>query len=178
MLAFFCLAFYLYNTPNHWQYLVLRMRRLPLAHAVIIPYLRKKCEEFSMKSLGKISILHIVFLSMTVIGLKNHVTIIPSLLNGAGRDSWMSIILAALITIPWLYVFFHLQKGLQSDSVRTRLLTNYPKLGNVLIYIIVFYVLAMAAFTMRETIQWVSTTFLIETPFILLFFFFQLFAFY
>ena len=126
-----------------------------------------------MKSISKISTLHIVFLAMTVIGLKNHVTIIPSLLNGAGRDSWMSIILAALFTIPWLYVFFHLQKELQSDSVRTRLLTNFPKLGNVLIYIIVFYVLAMAAFTMRETIQWVSTTFLIETPFLLLFFFFS-----
>ncbi|MCH7322986.1 endospore germination permease [Solibacillus sp. MA9] len=126
-----------------------------------------------MKSKGKISILHIVFLSMTVIGLKNHVTIIPSLLSGAERDSWMSIILSALITVPWLYVFFLLQKQLHSDSVRTRLLTNYPKFGNVVIYVIVFYLILMAAFTMRETLQWVSTTFLIETPVLLLFFLFS-----
>ncbi|HEY4623671.1 MAG TPA: GerAB/ArcD/ProY family transporter, partial [Solibacillus sp.] len=127
-----------------------------------------------MKSIGKISVLHIVFLSMTVIGLKNHVTIIPSLLNGAGRDSWMSVILAALITIPWLFIIIYIQKQLQSDSIRMRLLENYPRIGNVIIYIIVFYLLLMAAFTMRETLQWVSTTFLIETPVLLLFFFFSI----
>lgn len=127
-----------------------------------------------MKSIGKISILHIVFLSMTVIGLKNHVTIIPSLLNGAGRDSWMSVILAAIITIPWLFIFFQIQKQLQSDSIRTRLLTNYPRFGNIVIYVIVTYLLTMAAFTMRETLQWFSTTFLIETPVLLLFFFFSI----
>lgn len=136
--------------------------------------LEKKCEEIPMKSIGKISVLHIVFLSMTVIGLKNHVTIIPSLLNGAGRDSWMSVILAALITIPWLFIIIYIQKQLQSDSVRMRLLENYPRIGNVIIYIIVFYLLLMAAFTMRETLQWVSTTFLIETPVLLLFFFFSI----
>ena len=84
-----------------------------------------------MKSISKISILHIVFLSMTVIGLKNHVTIIPSLLNGAGRDSWMSIILAALFTIPWLYVFFHIFL----PSPKSHSYANSPHLLSLPIYV-------------------------------------------
>ncbi|MDF2067867.1 hypothetical protein [Bacillus sp. Cr_A10] len=40
-------------------------------------------------SVGQISILHIIFLSMTVIGLKNHVTILPPILQVVGRDGWI-----------------------------------------------------------------------------------------
>lgn len=124
-----------------------------------------------MKAVGSISILHIVLLAMTFIGLKNHVTIIPSLLYGAGRDAWISVILATIFTIPWLWLLLFIQKKLNNESLRTNLLTNYPKLGYVVLYGIVIYLLLMAAFTMRETLQWVSTTFLFETPILLLFFF-------
>lgn len=124
-----------------------------------------------MKSISSISLLHIILLSMTVIGLKNHVTIIPSLINGAGRDSWISVILASVITIPWLLLIPFIQNKLQKDSIRSFLLTNYPKFGKLFIYFIAFYLLLIAAFTMHETLQWTSTTFLNKTPLLLLFFF-------
>lgn len=125
-----------------------------------------------MKSIGSISLLHIIFLTMTFIGLKNHVTIIPSLLNGAGRDAWISVLLATLLIIPWLLLPLYTLKKLQDESVRQYLLKRYPRFGNAFIYVIVFYLIFMAAITMHETLQWVSTTFLINTPFLLLFFFF------
>ena len=126
----------------------------------------------ALKPTGSISILHIILLAMTFIGLKNHVTIIPSLLYGAGRDAWMSVIFATVLTIPWFWLLLFIQKKLNNESLRTHLLSNYSKFGHVLIYGIVAYLLLMAAFTMRETLQWVSTTFLIKTPMLLLFFFF------
>lgn len=127
-----------------------------------------------MKSIGSISLLHIIFLSMTVIGLKNHVTIIPSLLNNAGRDAWISVILATIILIPWLFILLFIQKKLGDESIRTYLLTNYPKYGKILIYFIAFYLILIAAFTIRETLQWVSITFLLHTPTLLLLFLFVL----
>src|SRR5690606_32678730 len=67
--------------------------------------------------------------------------------------------------------FITLRK-LKDESLRMYLLNNYPKLGKVLIFIIAFYLLLMAVITMHETLQWVSTTFLPQTPPALLFFFF------
>ena len=125
-----------------------------------------------MKSTNTISILHIILLTMTVIGLKNHVTIIPSLLNNAGRDAWISVILATIVIIPWLYLLLVVHKNLGDQSIRMYILKSSPKFGNAIIYFIAFYLILIAAFTMRETLQWVSTTFLIETPILLLLLFF------
>ncbi|MFL0583372.1 endospore germination permease [Solibacillus silvestris] len=130
-----------------------------------------------MKSVRSISLLHIIFLTMTFIGLKNHVTIIPSLLNGAGRDAWFSVIFSIFLMIPWLVLPFITLKKLKGESLRMYLLNNYPKLSKVLIFIIAFYLLLMAVITMHETLQWVSTTFLLQTPPLLLFFFFTVVCF-
>lgn len=125
-----------------------------------------------MKSVGSISILHIIFLTMTFIGIKNHVTIIPSLINGASRDAWFSVVFSTLLIIPWLIIPFITVKKLKGDSLHVYLQKHYPKLGKVLIYITSFYLLLMAVMTMHETLQWVSTTFLLQTPPLLLFLFF------
>lgn len=63
-----------------------------------------------MKSVGSISILHVIFLSMTVIGLKNHVTIIPPLLDAAKRDGWLSVLFAGGVIFFWLFLLVYIQK--------------------------------------------------------------------
>lgn len=125
-----------------------------------------------MKPIGSISVLHIIFLTMTFIGLKNHVTIIPSLLNSAGRDSWMSVIFSTILIIPWLLLPLFTLKKIKDESVRSYLIRKYPKFGNALIYFICFYLLLMAVMTTHETLQWVSINFLLQTPPLLIFFFF------
>ncbi|MED3804530.1 endospore germination permease [Lysinibacillus xylanilyticus] len=122
-----------------------------------------------MKGLGSISILHVVFLSMTVIGLKNHVTIIPPLLDVVGRDGWASVIMATVIIFFWLFLLVYIQKKTNQEPIRDWLEAKIGKIGStIVIYIIVIYLLILAAFTMVETLQWISSTFLPETPSIIL----------
>ena len=113
----------------------------------------------------QIRIVHIILLSMTVIGLKNHVTIIPSLLAVGGRDSWMSVIVASIFTIPWLLLILYIFRNLQKQSMRDWLLQSFGKVGgNVLIGLIGIYCLLLSAVTMRETLEWIRATFLASTP--------------
>ncbi|MEY9977684.1 endospore germination permease [Lysinibacillus sp. RC79] len=122
-----------------------------------------------MKGVGSISILHVIFLSMTVIGLKNHVTIIPPLLDVVGRDGWISVIIAAFIIFFWLFLLVYIQKKTNQEPIRDWLDGKIGKTGStIVIYIIVIYLLILAAFTMVETLQWVNTTFLPQTPVIIL----------
>ncbi|MFC4410352.1 endospore germination permease [Chungangia koreensis] len=122
-----------------------------------------------MKQIYKISVLHVVLLSMTVIGLKNHVSIIPPLIDTVKRDAWMSVLLSAAIIFPWLFLLVYLQKASQRKSMRNWLEEGIGKTGtNVLLTIIAFYLILMAAFTMVETIQWVNTMFLPRSSFLLL----------
>ncbi|MGE7111688.1 endospore germination permease [Lysinibacillus sp. NPDC047702] len=124
-----------------------------------------------MKGVGSISILHVIFLSMTVIGLKNHVTIIPPLLDVAKRDGWASVIIAAVIIFFWLFLLVYIQSKSKQESIRDWLDGVFGKTGStIVIYCIAIYLIILAAFTMVETLQWVNTTFLPQTPVIILLF--------
>ncbi|MEQ6356999.1 endospore germination permease [Lysinibacillus sp. M3] len=118
-----------------------------------------------MKGVGSISILHVIFLSMTVIGLKNHVTIIPPLLDVVGRDGWISVIISAVIIFFWLFFLVYIQKKTNQEPIRDWLDGKIGKTGStIVIYIIAIFLFILAAFTMVETLQWVNTTFLPQTP--------------
>lgn len=118
-----------------------------------------------MKSGNKISVLHVVLLSMTVIGLKNHVTILPPILEMAGRDGWASVLLGTLAILPWLFLLVYIHKQSKQARFTDWLKQKIGKRGSTFVrYIIVIYLLLLASFTMRETLQWMSTTFLPWTP--------------
>lgn len=124
-----------------------------------------------MKGVGSISILHVIFLSMTVIGLKNHVTIIPPLLDVAKRDGWVSVIIGAVIIFFWLFLLVYFQSKSKQEPIRDWLDGTIGKTGStIVIYSIAIYLIILAAFTMVETLQWVNTTFLPQTPVIILLF--------
>ncbi|WHP42355.1 endospore germination permease [Lysinibacillus boronitolerans] len=124
-----------------------------------------------MKSVGSISILHVIFLSMTVIGLKNHVTIIPPLLDVAKRDGWLSVLFAGGIVFFWLFLLVYIQSKSNQEPIRDWLDSKIGKIGStIVIYTIAIFLMIIAAFTMIETLQWVNTTFLPQTPVIILLF--------
>lgn len=125
----------------------------------------KTLEGFGMKNSGSISVLHVVFLSMTMIGLKNHVTIIPSLLSGAGRDAWMSILLSAIAIFPWLFLLLYIHKKSNQAPIIDWLKMKVGKVvANIFLYVTVIFLLILAAFTMAETLQWMIAAFLPTTP--------------
>ncbi|EFI67695.1 endospore germination permease [Lysinibacillus sp. HST-98] len=124
-----------------------------------------------MKSVGSISILHVIFLSMTVIGLKNHVTIIPPLLDVAKRDGWLSVLFAGGIIFFWLFLLVYIQSKSKQEPIRDWLDSKIGKIGStIVIYTVAIFLMIIAAFTMIETLQWVNTTFLPQTPVIILLF--------
>lgn len=122
-----------------------------------------------MGNIGKISILHVIFLCMTAIGLKSHVTILPPILETAKRDAWMSVLIASILIFPWLLWIIYIQNKSKQKPIKDWL---PEKLGNVgakiVLYTTVLFLYIQAAFTLRETILWVSATFLIETPDVIL----------
>lgn len=115
--------------------------------------------------MNQLTILHMLLIAMTFIGLKNHVTILPALLGHGGRDSWMAVLLAAALMIPWLLLILFIHKQSKGVHIRDWL---EGRMGNrftaALFFVIALYLLVIAAFTMRETLQWLNTTFLLDTP--------------
>lgn len=122
-----------------------------------------------MNKVGSISILHVILLSMTVIGLKNHVTIIPSLLVHAGRDAWISVFIAAVAMVPWLFLLVFIHRSSKQVSLTDWLQTKIGKGPTAFFrYVTAIFLFLMAIFTMGETIQWIKATFLPDSPFILM----------
>ncbi|BAQ10250.1 endospore germination permease [Sporosarcina sp. FSL W7-1349] len=118
-----------------------------------------------MKTSATFSILHLILLSMTAIGLKNHVTILPPLLIGAGRDGWASVLLSALAALPWGVLLIYIVNRSNQASMRDWLTEQLGRTASkIVVYVLIFSLLFLAAVTMRETLQWVNTTFLPETP--------------
>lgn len=117
-----------------------------------------------MKSI-QISVFHLVLLSMTVIGLKNHVTIIPALLQESGRDGWMSVGIAAISLFPWLFILIYIHRASKGQNLIDWLEQIVGStLANIIKYSVIIYCLLLASFTMHETLLWVTTTFLFATP--------------
>lgn len=122
-----------------------------------------------MRQVGTISVLHIIFLSMTFIGLKNHVTILPPILKVAGRDGWASVLIAMLVILPWIWLLVYIHKSSASKRLADWLRQSMGQIpSTIVIYGTSIYLLILAAFTMRETLQWVTTAFLPKTPMLLL----------
>lgn len=122
-----------------------------------------------MNKVGSISMLHVILLSMTVIGLKNHVTIIPSLLSHAGRDAWISVLIAAVALIPWLFLLVYIHRSSKQISLTDWLHTKIGKAPTAIFrYGTALFFLLMAVFTMAETLQWIKATFLPESPLVLM----------
>lgn len=122
-----------------------------------------------MNRLGSISVLHVIFLSMTVIGLKNHVTILPPLLQEGGRDSWIAVLSAALLIFPWLFLLMYIHKKSNQEPLTDWLDSKLgEKASSVFRYVVAVFLLIVAAFTLAETLQWIMGTFLPKTPMILL----------
>ena len=106
---------------------------------------------------------------MTVIGLKNHVTIIPPILDVAGRDGWISVLLATLVLLPWRLLLLYINKKSNQEPMKDWLKQKIGKVGSaIFLFMVAACLLVQASFTITETLQWVRSTFLPETPIILL----------
>ncbi|WP_416826340.1 endospore germination permease [Ectobacillus polymachus] len=118
-----------------------------------------------MKNADRITVFQLSFIVMTAIGFKTHVTIIPPLLQTAGRDAWMSVLFAVVVVSIWCILLFFIHKEMKQQHIAIWLKQHIGTFFTVLIIgIFCMYILTIASYAMRETMTWVKITFLPTTP--------------
>ena len=98
-------------------------------------------------------------------GLLNHVMIIPTILQAAGRDSWFSIV--AIIPLFFLYmtiVFFIVKKTGQENLYDWCLNTFGKGLALFIMVPLVFIAFTISYISLKDTSMWLSTYFLSDMP--------------
>lgn len=109
---------------------------------------------------------HFVFiLLITSVGLLNHVTIVPALLETSGRDGWMSVLLALTAYIPWIGLFVFVARRTEGHSIVDWVRTRYGAFAASLVAVPVLLYSAGAIFvTLYDLSYWASVSFLQTTP--------------
>lgn len=119
-----------------------------------------------MQSLGKILIPRQLFLLLVLsTGLLNHVILIPNLLTAAGRDSWLSVIVAYPIALVFLWLIYYIVKNSPSEGF---FFMVQNRLGNMFSYFlrapVLLFLFISAYVTFRDLMIWLSAYFLAEAP--------------
>lgn len=116
-----------------------------------------------------ISPLHLILLSMTAIGLKNHVFVISPLISTSGRDAWIAVLLTMVLVFPWVLLLLYIhKKSSRRPIIKLLSETVGIKVTKIVIFILVIYLMLLAGVSLRETITWTTIVYLPETPPLLL----------
>lgn len=118
-------------------------------------------------------IIHLILFVVTAAGIKNHVTILPPLLLQAGRSSWASVLIATFFMIPVAFLLLYIHKKTDQKEIKKVLEEQIGTVWTkIFIFMLVAFLFALTSFTMRETMLWITYSFLIRTPEVLLLFIF------
>ncbi len=100
------------------------------------------------------------------IGIKNHVIIVPLILNAAMRDAWISAILAIPLVLLWAAAVHKLMKLLNKESLYGWFSSRYNKLVACFVIMPLVLMLVMSLYiTVRDSCTWTKVTYLPKTPF-------------
>ncbi|MFB7641090.1 GerAB/ArcD/ProY family transporter [Peribacillus butanolivorans] len=114
---------------------------------------------------GKISTVQLSLIVMTAIGLKNHVTILPHLLQAAKRDSWISVLLAFVIILIWCLLLFYIHKATGQTNIFVWVEKNIGKVtGRILSITMSLFFTSLAAVSLKEMVVWTKLSYLPITP--------------
>ncbi|MCM3129501.1 endospore germination permease [Paenibacillus provencensis] len=113
----------------------------------------------------KPSFLQAAMLIMLSVGLSNHVFIIPVLLQVAGRDSWLSVLVSSLPITLFILVVFLISKQLKTNTLAEWISNNLGKAGGFLFKLVSsVYFLQVSYFTFYDTAMWAKSSYLMESP--------------
>ncbi|GGB47543.1 spore germination protein KB [Lentibacillus populi] len=114
---------------------------------------------------GKINIPQFFFIFLLSTGLSNHVLIIPLLIDVAGRDAWISVIVGYLISALFMFLLVFVSRHFKERSVFEWLEIAYrPVLSRLLAICLIIFLLITGWITFKETISWTNETYLPNTP--------------
>jgi spore germination protein (amino acid permease) len=98
-------------------------------------------------------------------GLMNHVLAIPFILDQAGRDAWISVLVSIPPFLLWLGVLYYIMRKTKQQSLTLLIQQHFGNLAFLLIVIpLVLFLLVNSLITLKDTTSWISINFLRETP--------------
>lgn len=111
---------------------------------------------------GRLSVITCLILS---VGLVNHVIILPILLGTAGRDAWISVLLAGGLMLILLLPLAAVLRDLGLQPFAAWLKEKGGAFSRLLILtVVVGYLLLEAIITTVDLLTWTNSTYLPETP--------------
>ncbi|QJD83142.1 endospore germination permease [Cohnella herbarum] len=118
---------------------------------------------------SKISFLQACMILMLMNGLTNHVIVNPMLLDAAGRDSWISVIAAGVLFVPWcLFLSVFMKRSGQSELRPWLAKQTHPIVAWILTIPLIIQLYLIGAMTIVHTSAWTVTNYLPSTPKIVL----------
>lgn len=117
----------------------------------------------------QITIYHLMFLYVMTAGILNHVIIVSPLYEVAGRDAWVAIIFCYLVYSVWVFTAYKIVKATNKENIYQWVKKNCGKKWANFLYFFIFVYLFVSCFvTIKDLTVWTSSTFLPQTPIIVL----------
>ncbi len=97
--------------------------------------------------------------------MKNHVLVIPPLIQTAKKDSWISVLLAMLIAFVCIWMIVSIHKKTKKENL-LKWLNEHVNKGVVafLVGLLLLIFTIMSVVTLRETVTWINISLLPKTP--------------
>ncbi|WP_210366012.1 endospore germination permease [Bacillus sp. REN3] len=113
----------------------------------------------------KINVILGLFIIITAAGIVSHVIVIPAILDEAGRDAWISVLLIGPLLLVWILLLFFIQKKTGQQHLFLWISEKGSKVSSyILAVLICLFLLATAAVSFIDTVSWATTTYLARTP--------------
>lgn len=114
---------------------------------------------------SKISFLQLFMVMMLFNGLLSHVIVNPMLLEASGRDAWISVLLTAILYLPWCILLSYIMKKSGGEKLQPWLARQTSPLFSWIVLIPVFIQLYMiGVMTIIQTSLWTVSNYLPATP--------------
>lgn len=112
-----------------------------------------------------ITYLQLCFIMMLSTGLLNHVIIIPLLLQQAGRDGWLSVLLLMIVVLAWIPLLRWIMKAKGQQELFPWMKETFgPGVAWCVTAVLGLYLWVSAVVTLKDTVNWTKTSYLPQTP--------------
>jgi len=99
------------------------------------------------------------------VGLMNHVMVIPSLLQEAQRDAWLSVLAVILPYTIWTLLLYYIMKKTKQQQISSWLRENYgTAISIVFRAFFIAYLFSLMVMTVKDTVIWTHASYLPRTP--------------
>ncbi|WP_217635274.1 endospore germination permease [Paenibacillus sp. yr247] len=116
-------------------------------------------------SSSKISTSTALMIIILSTGLMNHVIVLPLLLDQAGRDAWISVLVAIPLNLLWLGILYYVMRKTEQQSLTLLIKQRYGNIAYLLIVIpLLLFFMAVTFITLKDITYMLSTNFLRVTP--------------